>query len=254
MAILNTASLSSKITKGVDEKVEVINKSNTHVASNMDNDITIVKTTEKDWAIPNKQITITTVITNNTSENIEDITILDTLSEGATFVKGSLKVGSQTYEDLDPTQGFTLPVTLGGFGANMTFTYDVLIDEYVAANQITNKTKITITLDEKQYDIESNELLITILNNEISLLKTANTKAVKSGDVITYTITITNSGTILNTDMFFTDPIPEGTTFVENSVKVNDALKEGVNPSTGFQLDDLDANQSIKIEFQVTVN
>ena len=41
---------------------------------------------------------------------------------------------------------------------------------------------------------------------------------------------------------------------MENSVKVNDALKEGVNPSTGFQLDDLDANQSIKIEFQVTVN
>ena len=53
MAISNTANLKSNITSGDDEKVEVINKSNTHIAYNMDNDVTVVKTSEKTWTLPN---------------------------------------------------------------------------------------------------------------------------------------------------------------------------------------------------------
>ena len=251
MAISNAANLKSNITSGDDEKVEVINKSNTHIAYNMDNDVTVVKTSEKTWTLPNKQITIKTTITNNTNENLEEITIVDILTN-ATFVDGSLKIGTQTYEGNNPITGFTLPVTLGA-GVDMTISYDVLVDEYPPQNKITNKSTITVSLDNNQYDIVSNELEISILDNDIALLKTANKKAVKKGDIITYTIVITNSGTITNTDLLFTDPIPDGTTFVENSFKVDGIVKDGANPQNGVQLNDLNANGSITIEFQVEV-
>ena len=40
------------------------------------------------------------------------------------------------------------------------------------------------------------------------------------GDVLTYTVLITNVGIIPVTDVLFQDVIPEGTTFVDNSVTI----------------------------------
>ncbi len=88
----------------------------------------------------------------------------------------------------------------------------------------------------------------------MSLLKTADTSAVKSGDTITYTITITNSGTITNTNLFFTDPTPSETTFVDGSVEIDDTSNPSFNPQTGFNLSDLEANQTIIVNFKVKIN
>ena len=111
-----------------------------------------------------------------------------------------------------------------------------------------------VELNGQKFVINSSELKITVLQNKISLLKTATPSAVKSGDEITYTIMITNAGEMTNTDLLFTDEIPTGTAFVENSVKIDDIEKAGYNPADGFALNDLEANGSIKVEFKVLVN
>ena len=40
-------------------------------------------------------------------------------------------------------------------------------------------------------------------------------------DVLTYTVTIQNTGNVLATNVIFQDPIPIGTTFIANSVTVD---------------------------------
>ena len=40
-------------------------------------------------------------------------------------------------------------------------------------------------------------------------------------DVLTYTVTIQNTGNVLATNVIFQDPIPTGTTFITNSVTVD---------------------------------
>lgn len=254
MAILNTAFLTSKITDGSFEPVEVSNKSNIHRANNVNKDITIEKTTAKNWVIPKEKITITTTLTNNTDTNLTQLKITDALSKGAQFVPGSVKIGTQNYDTYNPVEGFTPPVEIGGFGAEMVITYDILVDEYTDVNNITNITKVNLTLDNKTFEIQSNELGLKIMDNDVTLFKSADTLAVKSGDIITYTIEISNSGTLTNTNVFFKDPIPDGTTFVENSVKIDSAEQLGYNPSTGFSLKDLGPNETIMVEFKVTVN
>ena len=254
MAILNTAFLTSKISDGSSEPVEVENKSNIHRANNVDNDITIKKTTAKNWVIPKEQITITTTLTNNTDTNLTQLKIKDTVSNGAQFVSGSMMIGSEKYDMYNPIEGFTLPVEIGGFGAEMVITYDILVDEYTIVNNITNTTKINLTLDNKTFEIQSNELGLKIMDNDVTLLKSANTNAVKLGDTITYSVQISNSGTLTNTNLFFSDPIPDGTTFVENSVKIDGEEQQGFNPATGFSLKDLAPNETIIVEFKVTVN
>jgi len=254
MAILNTAFLTSKISDGSFEPVEVENKSNIHRANNVNKDITIEKTTVKNWVLPKEQITITTTLTNNTDTNLTQLEMKDTLSEGAQFVTGSMVIGSEKYDMYNPIEGFVLPVEIGGFGAEMVITYDILVDEYTVVNNITNTTKITLTLDNKTFEIQSNELGLKIMDNDVTLFKSANTNAVKSGDTITYSVQISNSGTLTNTNLFFSDPIPDGTTFVENSVKIDSEEQQGFNPATGFSLKDLGPNETILVEFKVTVD
>ena len=254
MAIFNTAFLTSKISSETGEMVEISKKSNVFRANKVENDVSIFKSAQKNWALPKDKLQIITTFTNNTDLNISDITIKDTISDGATFVEGSLKLGSQEYAEFNPVSGFIAPITIGGSGGEMVMTYDILLDEYLAENTITLNSTTTLELDSKTYTINSNNYEISILNNDVSILKSANTNVVKSGDELTYTITITNEGTLVNTEVFFKDPIPEGTTFVDKSVTINDEAKENYNPEDGFNLSDLNPNDTITIKFKVIVN
>lgn len=254
MAISNTAKLSSKIEDGTGQKRSVEANSNTLKTNKIDSDVVLVKSTSQSWVIPTDKVTVTTKITNNSALEIINPTIKDTLSAGATFVAGSVVIGSEAHTDVDPIAGFTPSLTIGGDGAEVDMTYQIQVDKYIDVSTITNSTQLTVNFGGNDFLLNSNMATINILNNEVYLLKTANTNAVKSADTIVYTITITNDGTLENTELFFTDPIPTGTTFVDGSVKVNGVTQSTYNPTTGFSLQDLGAGQSITVEFSVTVD
>ena len=59
---------------------------------------------------------------------------------------------------------------------------------------------------------------------------------------------------MLKTNLLFSDVIPANTTFVENSVKIDNVQQLGYNPKTGFSLPNLAVNASVVVEFDVTVN
>ena len=63
-----------------------------------------------------------------------------------------------------------------------------------------------------------------------------------------------HTGTLLKSDILFTDPIPAGTTFVVGSVKINGTAYPAYNPQTGFPLPGLAVGQSATVEFDVTVD
>lgn len=253
MAILNIASLSSKITKD-EEKIDVQAKSNSITTNVVESDIVLTKTVSKSWALPQEEIDVTTTITNNMNVDIVDINIKDTLGEGATFVAESLVIGSESKPDLNPIDGFSYSATIGANGGELTMSYKVMIDKYPAQSTVKNKTTLSFDIDGNTFQLNSNEGEIEILENEVYLLKQASPSVVKRGDEITYTITISNDGTLDNTDLMFTDALPEGTTFVENSMTIDGQSQEGANPANGFALKDLGTGESIVVQFKVLVN
>lgn len=252
MAITNKARLTSNILNKAGEKVSVSAESNIKVVSLVNTDIVVTKTATPNYALPLGVVTVTTNIANNTDFDIEDITVNDVLSSDATFVQGTVKVGSQTYDDLDPTQGMTLPVTLGS-NVDIDITYDLKVNEYPETDAFTNKSTISVTIDGQNFNIDSNEISVDILNNGVALLKSASASAVKSGDTLVYTVEITNSGPFENTDLVFTDPIPDGTEFIEGSVKIDGTQQPTYNPANGFSLNNLGINETQKIEFSVLI-
>lgn len=254
MSVLNTAYLTSKISSESGEQVEMSNTSNNYKATNVNTDITVIKEAEKSWAVPEGKILVTTTITNNSDVDIVDVKLTDVISTGGSFNQGSLKVGSQTYEDLDPTVGADLPITIGGFGVDASITYEIVLDKYIDGDVLTNSSTINFSLGGSNFNLTSNEISINILKSGIVLLKSASANVVKSGDELTYTIEISNTGTLVNTELFFKDPIPEGTSFVLNSVTIDGASKDGFDPETGFSLKDLNPGDSVIVSFKVEIN
>lgn len=254
MAVTNIANLTSTITSTSGTTFNVSAKSNAVEIYDLTTELLVVKTTQKEWTIPGDKLTLTTTITNNLNTNISDITIKDTLGTGAKFVEGTLKVGTESYPDDNPITGSTLPVTVGGQGGELTFSYEVAVDDPAEVETFVNQSNVQFEISGTQYNVSSNEVSVHILDNQVYLLKTADKTIVKSKDVVTFTITITNDGELENTNMMFSDPLPTGATFVAGSVKIDDEEKADLNPTTGFALSNLAAGGQIKIEFQVTID
>lgn len=254
MAILNSAQLNASILNPEGEKTTITIFSNTQRTNQVDKDVVIEKSAEKNWALPKDEILVKTKIVNNMDTNLEDFHFIDTLSQGATFVEGSVVVGSEEKIDLNPIDGFDLAVTIGALGGECEIKYKIRIDEHPQNQEITLFSTIDFTLDNNNFVLNSNTTKITIIDNDIYILKSANTNFVKSGDQITYTIVISNNGNIENTNLFFMDNIPASTTFIPGSVKINSVENLDANPLAGFSLDDLPAQDEITIEFKVQVN
>lgn len=254
MPIQNIANVKSKFSDSSRQSIDVTNYSNENSVSNTSTDIEIKISANETWASPDNNILITTVITNNTSEDIVDARFYDGITNGGVFKDGSVKIDEQEYPEYNSTTGFTLPNPIDKLGGTVTVTYLMSVEEGTSVTEINNDSSISFQIDSKQYELHSDKLTIKVINNSIVVTKTADVIAVKSGDQITYTITIENKGEIENTDVIFTDTIPTGTTFIPNSVKVDGQQKTDVSPADGITLENLTQGKTITLEFAVIVD
>ncbi len=251
MAIQNTAKITSQVKSQSGDGVEVVTFSNISEVEQVDAEVIAVKSSSKSWVLPEGELTISTTITNNTNTSIENFKIQDTLV-GATFVTGSVKIGSVTHEDLDPIAGFEMQVTLGA-GADMTVSYTIKADKMPEDEVIKVSSVVTFKMDELTVNINSNQEVIEVVFSGLTLLKAATPTAVIKGSQITYTIDITNDGTRDNSNVIFSDTLPEGLTFVDGSVTVS-GTPQPTYTLDNIQISDLNPGDSVTVTFKATVN
>ena len=91
-----------------------------------------------------------------------------------------------------------------------------------------------------------------VLDAMITMVKSVDQTIVTLGDTITYTTLLTNIGNTNATNITFTDLIPNGTTFITDSVTIGGITQIGLNPNTGITIGSIAPNSSISIAFQVT--
>ncbi|MDE7379412.1 MAG: DUF11 domain-containing protein [Clostridia bacterium] len=216
-----------------------------------------IKSADKEFMQEGETAEHTVVITNNSQTQLFNLVFKDTMSSGATYVAGSVTVNGVSQPTYDPVAGFPLPNL--NPGQAVTVTYTIQANNPVTQSPVTNYATLDYSVDDPSRSIvnfseNTNTVSIIIISNRLTVVKSVDKAYAIKGDNLHYTTVITNTGTLLKSDLFFTDPIPAGTTFVAGSVKIDGASYPAYNPQTGFALPDLAVGQSVTVEFDVTVN
>mgnify|MGYP001098945029 CR=1 FL=1 len=93
-----------------------------------------------------------------------------------------------------------------------------------------------------------------VIPKPVILMRIADYFNISIGFLIGNTETVTNEGNVEINDINFTDNIPQGVTFVENSVYVNNVNYPAYSHDVGYSMGNLSPNQSVITRFKVTVN
>ena len=201
--------------------------------------------------------TQTITITNNSSATLQNPTLTDTMGTGASYVSGSVTVNGTSRPSDSPAAGIALPDLPTGQSA--TVTYTIQADANITQPQVVNSAQLAYTVTEpsggtQNFTQNTNDVTISLISTSLGVVKSVDKAYAASGDTLTYTITVTNTGTVPANSVTFRDPIPNGTRFVAGSVTVNGTSQPNDSPETGFALPDLAAGQSATVVFRVTVN
>ncbi len=104
------------------------------------------------------------------------------------------------------------------------------------------------------YAVELIGIQIDVDAADLEVVKSVDKVVTSLGETLTYSIDVTNNGTVDSINTIITDTIPAGTTFVPNSVTIGGVAAPGENPENGINLGTISPGETVTITFQVNTN
>ncbi|WP_154698518.1 beta strand repeat-containing protein, partial [Bacillus cereus] len=243
----------SRYTINSEEQISTSNITFTEVISA---NIIATKTTPIQYADLQTIIPYTISITNNGNIQVENIIVTDIIPANTSFIENSVIVNGSARPNDNPLSG----IQLDNIPPNTTATilFQVRVTSIPQTNPISNTSTI-----EYQYTLPnqppitetiiSSAAVTTINHATLNSNKTVDLAFATVGDALTYTITLNQTGNVAVNDVIIQDIIPQGTTFIENSVIVNGETLPGVNPVSGIPIGTIIVDGDASISFQVLV-
>ena len=212
---------------------------------------------DKTWVREGETAHNTVTVTNNSAAKLVYTFISNLPPEGISYVAGSIKVNGVSQPSKDMIAGFYLPDL--NPGETLTIEYDLKVDSPATLDKVTDVSEFQYTVNVPtggtvSYREYTEPVTLNVIVAKLNAVKSVDKVFAKKGETLTYTVTMTNDGNIDIDDIYFTDPIPKGTTFVENSVYINGVNFPEYNPEIGYKVADLTPKQSATTSFQVTVD
>ena len=217
---------------------------------------TKVKATEKPIINEGETVTQTVVLNNVSNFNLTDLTFSDTMSDGATYVDGSVTIDGISYPAFNLITGFPLPDI--GANSSRTITYQIIANNPKTSSPVINHGTVNYTATDPvigpvDFTENTNDVTIAILANEVDVIKNVNKTTAKIRETLHYTTTITNSGESTLSNLAFVDNLASELQFVNGSVKINGVDYPALNPNTIFSIPDLAPEESNTVEFDVVI-
>ncbi|WP_410491543.1 DUF11 domain-containing protein [Bacillus thuringiensis] len=258
-AIINQALTSyTYIVDPSQPPVTATSSSNTVNTAVVDASLSVIKSTDSLVQSTDGTITYTVVVQNNGNTTANTVTLTDLVPEGTAFILNSVTINGVSVPGADPNVG--IPLNSITPSEIVTVTFQVIVQSIPSVNPISNTARIDYTFIADptapiiSRTITSNPAFTQISDATILSLKAVNAPQATTGDILTYTITLENTGNIPATNLIFSDTISQNTTFVENSFTLNGTTILGANPNVGVTLPTLAANATHLISFQILIN
>ncbi|MGX8833513.1 DUF7507 domain-containing protein [Amedibacillus sp. YH-ame6] len=212
--------------------------------------LSMEKTSDKSFLDTGDIITYTIIINNTGNVDANNVVVNDAVPSGTTFVPGSLVGATGT----PPTLTLTNPIAAG---ASTTISFQVQVGTTIpSVNPIQNvaTSTFTFTLDPEFPNGQSgtsasNTVEAQVNHASITTLKIVDKSYADTGDVITYTLQLQNTGNVVANNVLIQDVLPVGTTFLSGSL--NGAT--GTPPILAL-INPLGAGASTTVSFQVKVD
>ncbi|TVX92936.1 DUF11 domain-containing protein [Paenibacillus agilis] len=218
--------------------------------------VNVTKSTSSTFAVVGDNITYTVVITNTGSLNATSAVFTDLIPSGTTLVANSVRLNGTTLSNPNLSSGISLGTLAPGSTNTIQFTINV--GSVPTGFQENNQAVVSYSFQSitggatVSGSSVSNVSSVPVLAPIISLVKSGSSTAATVGDTITYTIAVRNTGSI-SANVTVTDPIPSGSVFVPNSVRVGGVPVPGGNPVSGINSGNVPPNGTVNVSFDVNV-
>lgn len=212
---------------------------------------TKVKSSDKTFLRENEIANQKVTLTNSSTRTVSNLFFNDTLSSGGTYVNGSVIVNNIPQPTYNLISGFNLD-DIAPSGQS-TVEYQVIANSPKSEDTLTNYATLNYAVDNRNLNENTNTITLVLVSSNFGIVKEVDKTVAIKGETLHYTTKITNTGSLDGKNLIFSDEIPAGTTFVDNSVKINSIGQPGYNPETGFSLPDLAVGESVTVEFDVVV-
>lgn len=250
--INNQSSLTSKYVLPDQSHHNYEVQSNVSSTENMTISFKKERTTAKNFAQPQDEIEQTLKLTNDSEYAISNISIIEKISSGASFVAGSVKIDGVPFETYDITKSFGINKLEPNESSTITFT--IKIDDGPTTDTITSYSQIAyIVNDLENFDESTDAIQISLKKPDVVIEKSANKNYVVKNDTIVFTNKITNKGDIPVQNVVFKDVLPSEVEFVAGSVLIDQEENLDANPLEGINLKDLQPGDSTEVKFSVLV-
>ena len=189
-------------------------------------DLGVTKTPDNPGPYPGSNVVYTIVLTNQGPSEATGISLTERLTNGLTYV-----THSTTYGIYDNVSGVWTVGTLAAYGSAYLYITATVYTGTINS-LITNNTAIT-TADIADGNTANNTGTAVIAVSSLRMSKSSSAAgSALPGSNITYTIIITNAGSLVHTNITVTDALPTGTTYVASSARAR-----GPIVSTNYVLD-----------------
>lgn len=189
--------------------------------------LTLTKTASPDPAIVGQNLTYTLVVTNTGPDSASNVRVVDTLPAGVTFVSASSSVG----DVVQSNDGALVVANIGVLQANQSATITIVVIP-TNAGLLVNTARATSSRSDP-VDVQNEVSVIAQQlpgEADLSVTKTANPTEVEAGNLVTYTVTVSNAGPATATNVVITETLPANSELIsfETSMGVTDVEANGV--------------------------
>lgn len=192
----------------------------------------------------------------NSGNRAGNVTIYDILPTGTTFVANSIIVNGVPIPGITPEGG--IPLGDVNPGDTVTVIFQLLLVSAPPSGQLDNEATADyyfVTLDGRTItgSFSSNVVALPVTVLDVHLTKCVNTAFTFVGDMLTYNVTVANTGTETLRQSVLVDPLPAGVSFVTGSVTINGVRSPSSSPMSGIELGSILPSTTIQVQFKAVV-